>query len=227
VNNKREKIRVKDDILHNNLVHGEYLTNIKIGDLLTGTKNFKSIEDVILIVRYEMQGQHYERLKTCVLDILKLNKKFMNTDSTLELTSFLKRFKKGSKQFRKIFDCFADSQLKKNRRTITFSNLVELPVPESNTLTALQSLWTCNVYPMRLRDFIFKFRNNLFGLNTRVLHFNNNVSRHCTFCWIASQNDPNSPDETFLHLFFSCPHTKRVIKSFLKNLPAGTRMTTS
>jgi hypothetical protein len=113
VNNKREKIRVKDDIFHNNLVNGEYLSNIKIGDLLTGTENFKSIEDVRLIVRYEMQGQQYERLKTCVLDSLKLNKKFMNTDSALELTSFLKRFKKGSKQFRKIFDCFADSQLKK------------------------------------------------------------------------------------------------------------------
>jgi hypothetical protein len=56
VNNKREKIRVKDDIFHNNLVNGEYLSNIKIGDLLTGTENFKSIEDVRLIVRYEMQG---------------------------------------------------------------------------------------------------------------------------------------------------------------------------
>jgi methyl coenzyme M reductase subunit D len=106
VNNKREKIPVKEDILHNNLVTGDYLSNIKIGDLLTDTDNFKNIRDVRLIVRYEMQDQQYDRLKTCVLDSLKLNKKFMNTD-------FLRRFKKGSRQFRKIFDCFADSQFKK------------------------------------------------------------------------------------------------------------------
>jgi hypothetical protein len=163
-----------------------------------------------------MQEQQYDRLKTCVLDSLKLNKKFMNSESGLDLTSFLRKFKKGSRQFRKIFDGFADSQLKKNRRVSTFFNLTALPVPEHKTLITLQSLWTCNVYPMRLRDFIFKFRNNLLGLNTRVSHFNNTVSRNCTFCSITSQNNPpNTPDETFVHLFFSCPHTKRVIKSFI------------
>jgi hypothetical protein len=67
---------------------------------------------------------------------------------------------------------------------------------------------------MKLRDFIYKFRNNILGINTRVSHFVNNISRTCTFCVIA--NARNAVDETFSHLFYDCPITNKAIKSFFQ-----------
>jgi hypothetical protein len=65
---------------------------------------------------------------------------------------------------------------------------------------------------MKLREFIFKFRNNLLGLNTRVSHFNGNVDRLCTFC--KNSNVIPVPEETFTHLFFECSFSKKAIKGF-------------
>jgi exonuclease III len=216
VNNKREKVPVKDEILHNNRIDGPFLPEIKIKDLLADNLEFLSMEQVRNVLRYDINLPEYERLKICVTDSLKLIKKFMIGEESLEISNFLKRFKKGSKPFRRIFDNHRNSLLKKNKRTETFFRLVDLPVPEKKDLDILNSLWTYNKFPMRLREFIFKFRNNLLGLNTRVSHFNANVRRHCTFCTLKNPNANNLPDESFEHLFFSCPHTKKMYTNFFE-----------
>jgi hypothetical protein len=72
---------------------------------------------------------------------------------------------------------------------------------------------------MKVRDFIYKFRNNILGINTRVSHFANNVSRRCTFCALA--NERNIVDETFSHLFYECLHTNKTIKAFLQKYMNG------
>jgi hypothetical protein len=135
-------------------------------------------------------------------------------NESVEISNFLKRFKKSSKPFRRIFDNLRDMQLKKNKRVTTFYRLVGLPVPEKKTIESLNSPWTYSKYPMKLREFFFKFRNNLLGLNTRVSHFNANVRRHCTFCAVTRPNQQNLPDETFEHMFFSCPHTMKLYENF-------------
>jgi hypothetical protein len=68
--------------------------------------------------------------------------------------------------------------------------------------------------PNKIREFVYKFNNNILGLNTRVSHFNRNVNRGCTFC--SLRPDPNPapnpvPDETFLHLFFDCVTTQSIL----------------
>jgi hypothetical protein len=65
----------------------------------------------------------------------------------------------------------------------------------------------------KTREFLFKFYNNLLGLNVRISHFNNNIGRGCTFCTLKNA-DP-VPDETFLHLFFDCPETYKLLNGFL------------
>jgi hypothetical protein len=52
--------------------------------------------------------------------------------------------------------------------------------------------------------FLFKFFGNTLGLNTRTAHFANNQSRNCTFCTLSGRD---GIDETFEHLFFTCPTT--------------------
>jgi hypothetical protein len=61
-------------------------------------------------------------------------------------------------------------------------------LPNEAQLEKLNCEWAVPVYPMRMRDFIFKFRSNLLGLNTRVSHFNQNISRGCTFCTAARRD---------------------------------------
>jgi hypothetical protein len=49
-------------------------------------------------------------------------------------------------------------------------------------------------------------------LNTRTVHFTDRTDRSCTFCSIANKNI--RPDETFLHLFYSCDYTAAVLNNF-------------
>jgi hypothetical protein len=66
------------------------------------------------------------------------------------------------------------------------------------------SLWADVKLKKDLREFAFKFYNNILGINTRVSHFVKNHSRACTFCVLSGEN----PDETFLHLFWECAKIK-------------------
>jgi hypothetical protein len=91
-----------------------------------------------------------------------------------EITVFLTRFKKGSRQFRNIFEEDKNMAIKirNETRTKTFFRLIGLPVPDAELCHNLNNEWNTLQYPVKLREFVFKFRNNLLGLNTRVSHFN-------------------------------------------------------
>jgi hypothetical protein len=84
----------------------------------------------------------------------------------------------------------------------TFHNLTQVILPSDKILNSRISMWNTNGLTNRARTFLFKFYNNLLGLNTRLSHFVINQSRNCAFC--VSTVDP-VPHETFLHLFIDCP----------------------
>jgi hypothetical protein len=127
-----------------------------------------------------------------------------------------RRFKKGSKNFRNIFVRSVTGKLTsaKNKKVKTFFQLVNINILPEPELEKFQSEWTKGFYPMKLRDFTYKFRNNILGINTRVSHFANNVSRACTFC--SKTNARNAVDETFCHLFYECPIVNKVLKEFMQ-----------
>jgi hypothetical protein len=106
-------------------------------------------------------------------------KKYSKNEIETDLITFMTRFKRGSKPFRKALDSMDRAMIenKQNRRNNTFFNLLNMQKPESTVLRILNGQWATNCYPVSLREFIFKFRNNILGLNTRVSHFNNNVNR--------------------------------------------------
>jgi hypothetical protein len=84
---------------------------------------------------------------------------------------------------------------------------------------SLNKEWATVQYPDKLRELIFKFRNNLLGLNTRVSHFNANTERACTFCKLNNVPVP-VPDESFRHLFFDCEQTRiSLVRFFNKYMP--------
>jgi hypothetical protein len=97
----------------------------------------------------------------------------------------------------------------------TFFRLINLDVTEENVLKVVNVQWANRLLPNKIREFNFKFRNNVLGLNTRVSHFNQNIGRRCTFCTAARINPV--PDESFLHLFFDCPAVGNILERFFNN----------
>jgi hypothetical protein len=231
------------------------LSRILIGDLINDTGNIKTDPEIQEILN--LAADKFDNFKKILLDSLRFvrKNKYPSYDRVENVNMFLKRFKKGSKNFRKILNNRKNEKIKcaQNSKVKTFFRLIDLPVPEEKSINTLNSEWAINSYPVKLREFIFKFRSNALGLNTRVSHFNRNVNRGCTFCSIegppnvrgnaqlhvlpAGRQDPDPgrnlvqappllqapvpalvpvPDETFIHLFFDCPHTSKVMNNFIQ-----------
>ena len=96
---------------------------------------------------------------------------------------------------------------------VSFFTLVRLPVPNKEIIETVLGLWNTGGLNNRIRTFIFKFYNNLLGLNTRLSHFVANQTRGCTFC---EGTVTPAPDETFIHLFLECPTTFDWQNQFLR-----------
>ena len=79
--------------------------------------------------------------------------------------------------------------------------------------THLLSSWNNTKLNNKIRTFLFKFYNNILGLNSRVAKFNNAIDPSCTFC-TANKLFP-AEKESFSHLFYYCPTTNKLLSTFL------------
>jgi len=108
--------------------------------------------------------------------------------------------------------------LEKQVFTVTFLRVTETEFDNGSNHSERMALWKKNGINNRMKTFIFKFFNNLLGINTRLSHFVDNWSRKCTFC--NSKGEINQSDETFKHLFLDCKYTTQLHNSFMqKYLP--------
>jgi hypothetical protein len=115
--------------------------------------------------------------------------------------------------------------ISKTQTCETFFRITDIEYTGNDSFSKNASLWTVTGLTNRVRSFIFKFYNNILGINTRTSHFAPNANRDCFFCVKKNPNTHN--DETFIHLFYSCPVTNAwqmefISKCFpdLTNLPA-------
>jgi len=104
----------------------------------------------------------------------------------------------------------------RNHQFTTFFRLTNSNFASDSELSYRAALWNTQAFSNRQRTFLFKFFNNFLGLNTRISHFVENTSRSCTFCVLSGRVRP--PDETFFHLFLSCPTTVAWYDSFISEL---------
>jgi exonuclease III len=159
----------------------------------------------------------YLRLgESCTNFITRLHAGRASDGTNLNIERFLLRFKSGSKQVRNVL------ALAKKHKTLpelthmkSFLRLTGLGNPDTKHLSNAQGFWSFGFIPNTIRDFIFKFNNNILGLNTRVSHFVAAHARSCCFCVLRKVHNP--PDETFSHLFFDCETTNRYLR-FFENL---------
>jgi exonuclease III len=179
-------------------------------DVFKGLNEFRE-EGLPLTLAMWMQ------LRTCILHSRNVltNLNINNLQKCRSISNFLMAPIKGSRRYRLFFEREVSSliDLSTNRSTVTFYNLVELPVPALNTLTLTNTIWALSFLSNGLREFVFKSRNNYLPLNNRLAAFDRNINPLCTFCRI--RNPQNSPRESFGHLFFSCPTTDSILTHLL------------
>jgi hypothetical protein len=111
--------------------------------------------------------------------------------------------KKGREQF----------DVSKTKFVTKFRDLTQISLPSKEILGTRVSLWNLSGITNHVRTFLFKFFNNILGLNTRISHFVPGQSRDCTFC--LGTFGPIS-EETFIHLFYECPTTTDWHEKFLR-----------
>jgi hypothetical protein len=135
---------------------------------------------------------------------------------------------KGSKKIRKVLEDDNVRPIQTLRQVTTFFRLIEIPVPENKALNKIYGGWGLNFFPNKTRDFVFKFYNNILGLNTRIAHFADNQTRNCGLCSRAVGGPVPVPDqapdpdlvpapETFSHLFYQCPMTTNLRTQLTNN----------
>jgi hypothetical protein len=124
------------------------------------------------------------------------------------LEFFLKSFEKGSKPFRRILQ---DADLKRldinSLNTVgTFVGISETAKPTEPFLKNCWGEWNRFYYNNKCRDFLYKFRNNILGLNLRVCNFVPEINAECSLCVIHKEPTPIQA-ESFLHLFYNCVYS--------------------
>jgi hypothetical protein len=111
------------------------------------------------------------------------------------------------KKRRKVFKLEDQTVVKK------FLEITGASFPGEVSYEKLLTLWNCNGLPNKVRTFLFRFFNNTLGINTRLSHFVPGHQRGCTFCHV--NNAEIIQDETFSHIFLTCPVVKNWQNSFL------------
>jgi hypothetical protein len=134
------------------------------------------------------------------------NKKANEDGNTQSLEFFLKSFDRGSRPYRKILQLTEIARWKiENLNTFkTFIKVCGLEKPSKKTIQLNWGEWNRNYFQNRCREFLYKFRNNILGLNLRVSKFVQGVDAECSLCSVSSNQRPIQA-ESFVHVFFDCP----------------------
>ena len=143
-------------------------------------------------------------------------KYFKEGEKSNTLLSFMTVEKKGSTRFRAVLTKNQRPEAEKNLGKMTqIKTFLKLTYSENISHSRLKSLiggWDNSFLPGKIRTFLFKFYNNILGLNSRVAKFNVDTDPSCTFC--SLQNHRPAEKETFAHLFFVCNTTNNIIREF-------------
>jgi hypothetical protein len=218
VDNRRNRNVLSHDFLSHILHNNNENYSLTVSNFIKNDGTVLEQNELIQLLGHDITRHDYHEFAVAITDSIYLaNKNVIGSETiSIGLDKFISRFRKGSRPFRRIVSSGRDSKIKCRNQTTTktFFRLIGMEVPDESILKVMNNQWCYNLLSNKTREFVFKFRNNLLGLNTRVSHFNRDVNRQCTFCTIGLVNPVQAPDEGFLHLFFECPSTREVLERF-------------
>jgi hypothetical protein len=192
---------------------------------LACTKFEKFFNDNGIMTRVEMRvilgidltiSGYADLCKSLNLYVNRIRVNRLNNGTSVSFQEEYGGLKKPGKKLRKILTARRQKPFNSEDQptTKTFLNLTGLAYPNLKNYGICTSLWNRNGLSNRFKTFLFRFYNNILGLNTRLSHFVPNTSRKCTLCEIT--DGQQSVDETFIHIFFDCKHVKRWHSEFIR-----------
>jgi hypothetical protein len=160
--------------------------------------------------------ESYVKLAACLNHFVRrMRPNARNNGSSISLSDNFLHLKSPGKKLRECVTKKRKIELdaSKIRSVTSFCLLTHSNPPSEDTVGTWLELWNRGGLSNRIKTFLFKFYNNILGLNTRVSHFVVDQNRGCTFC---DGTGTTVPDETFIHLFMECPTTFDWHNQFLR-----------
>ena len=123
------------------------------------------------------------------LRFYKNSRRNAETLPTQSIDFFLKTFQRGSKPFRRILTNVKVNNLKieSTNSVRTFFTLVDVPIPSNKILKNVWGAWNRTFFGNRCREFLFRFYNNILGINSRVAHFVPGFEAECSLCSVGNE----------------------------------------
>jgi hypothetical protein len=192
---------------------GAAFENLTVENILNGTI-IKTKAEIEASVQTNILVNTYTILHRAVSDLRSggILQDVEGQTAPSKVLALLTKPKKGSRMYRNILTKARVTKPVNMNIFKKFCTLTDTVLDHDRTLIKFNARWNLNGTSNKLREFTFKFCNNLLGLNSRVSHFNRLVSDDCTFCSLT-RNFP-APRETFLHIFYHCPETSSTLVSF-------------
>jgi hypothetical protein len=154
--------------------------------------------------------------------ITKYANKAGSNGTSLPLSWYLQRAKKGSKKFRRLIEknFSLENQIVNLRVVQTFFQLTECVVPNAKELGFLYGSWSWSFLSNQVRFFCFQFFNNSLAISARIAARYRNggiiVDQRCTFCIKSGTLVPYR--EEFLHVFYNCESVIRLRDNVAREL---------
>ena len=145
----------------------------------------------------------------CDTAVIKLSKAPVEQMDNTTISTFVNRFKRGSKSFRRVFRAKKNELMPNNmvRFAANTETIIGLDLSEK-----LNASWNFGYLDNTLRTFIFTMHNNQLGYLHVVAHFADNIEPYCSFCLLTRNHAPAR--DTALHVFYSCPIVEPLNESF-------------
>jgi hypothetical protein len=146
--------------------------------------------------------------------ITKYANKTGSNGTSLPMSWYLQRAKKGSKKFCKLIErnSNVDNPLSNLRVVNTFFQLTECAIPTVKELGLLYGSWSWSFLSNQMRFVCFQFFNNSLAIASRIAarYRNGGIidDQRCTFCIKSGTRVPNR--EEFLHVFYNCDSVIRL-----------------
>ena len=136
-----------------------------------------------------------------------------------DLNKFLMRPNLKSKCFRPFF-IEKEIRLEQSKPSKTRYLWSGIPI-EVQREERFVNVWNLGFLPINIREFAFKFLNNLLCLNSNLAHFSD-INPACTMC-ILSRNLPPQK-ENYLHFFGHCPTNTNILLQYFNTFFSNTNI---
>ncbi len=173
---------------------------VRTHDQFVNSTNLRITEEKFTVIRRACEEAIERNLKDTLCD-----------KKSTDIQTFVNRFKKDSKNFRRILTGNLREEISRNINTFAANTQTYIGLEMGRKIN---KLWGLSFLDNDTRSFLFKMHNNILGLNSRVTHFIADHSPICTFCRISLRN--NAENEDTYHLFYTCPITEHFRDSFFR-----------